>query len=41
LMNINAKIISKILVNQIQQHIKRSYTIIKFVSFQGYKDGLK
>jgi hypothetical protein len=29
LMNIHAKILSKILVNQIQQHIERSYIMIK------------
>jgi hypothetical protein len=38
LMNIGAKIL-KILANQIQQHIKRSYTMVKFVSFQECKNG--
>ena len=38
LMNINAKILNKILVNRIQQHIKSSYAMIKLGLFQGCKD---
>ena len=38
LMNINAKILNKILANRIQQHIKSSYTMIKLGLFQGCKD---
>jgi hypothetical protein len=37
LMNKNKKSCSKILAKQTQQHIKRSYTMIKLVSFQGYR----
>ena len=38
LMNIDAKILNKILANRIQQHIKSSYTVIKLGLFQGCKD---
>ena len=38
LVNIEAKILNKILANIIQQHIKSSYTVIKLGLFQGSKD---
>ena len=38
LMNTDAKIFSKILASRIQQHIKRSYTMIKSGLSQGCKD---
>ena len=40
-MNIDAKILTKILANQIQQYIKRIIHMIKLDLFQGHKDGSK
>ena len=39
LMNIDAKILNKILATACSNILKRSYTVIKWDSSQGYKDG--
>jgi hypothetical protein len=41
LMNICTKILNKVLANQIKQCIKKSYIMIKLVSFQGCNNGSK
>ena len=38
-MHIDTKILSKILANRTQEHIKKSYTTTKWNSFQVHKDG--
>ena len=38
LMNIDAKILNKILANRMNNTLKSSYTIFKSGLFQGYKD---
>ena len=40
-MNIDAKNLHKISANQFNNALKGSYNMIKWDSFQGYKDGLK
>jgi hypothetical protein len=39
LMNINAKILNKILQTEFNNTLKRSFTMIKWISFQECKDG--
>ena len=38
-MNTDAKILNKMLAKRIQQYIKKIISMIKWGSFQGYKDG--
>jgi hypothetical protein len=39
-LNIDTKILNKILINQTQEHIKTSFIRIKETSSQGCRDGL-
>ena len=40
LINRDAKILNKILVNQVQQYVNSSHTMISLGSFQGHMNGL-
>ena len=37
-MNIGARTLKKILANEVQQHMKKSYTMTKWYLFQANKD---